>query len=184
MGAGASRTEIFGGAFILETSAHVDHRGVFLESYRENELGMTFVQGNISASRGRVVRGLHYQVRQPQGKLMRTVHGATFNVIVDLRDGSPSFGRAFGTTLGNAKLGLWVPPGFANGFAALADDTIVVYETSSYHQRDADRTLFAFDPALSVTWPDGLTHSAIMSEKDRAAPGLSDAERVPCREWT
>ena len=179
----ADRNDIFGGAFLLDTSVHEDHRGVFLESYREDDLGLTFVQGNISVSRRNVVRGLHYQVRHPQGKFMRTVHGATFNVIVDLRDGSWSFGRAFATTLDTPTRGLSVPPGFANGFATLADDTVIVYEASSYYRSGDDRALFAFDPALSVPWPDGLPDRAIMSEKDRGAPRLDEAERVPGSEW-
>jgi len=178
-----ARTAIFGGAFLVESTRFGDDRGAFIEAYRESEFGMTFVQGNVSVSRKSVVRGLHYQVKHPQGKLMRTLHGRTFNAIVDMRSASPTLGKVFTTTLDRPELGLWVPPGFANSLAALQDQTVTSYHVTTYYEPRYDRALFAFDPALNIPWPTGLESSAIMSDKDRAAPRFSEAERVPPEEW-
>lgn len=175
--------EIFGGALLLDTPVHEDRRGVLIESYRESDFDLAFVQGNISVSRCNVVRGLHYQVTQPQGKLVRTVHGATFNVIVDLREGAPTFGRAFSTIFESPERGLWIPPGFANGFAALADRTMVVYEATDYYCKEGERSLFAFDPELQIPWPRDIVENAILSERDAAAPCLNKAEFVPMSAW-
>jgi dTDP-4-dehydrorhamnose 3,5-epimerase len=175
----SGRTAIFGGAFLVESMRFDDARGTFFEAHRENQLSATFVQGNISVSKKSVVRGLHYQVKHPQGKLLRTLHGRTFNAIVDMRSASPTLGKAFTITLDRPELGLWVPPGFANGFAALQDDTVTSYHVTTYYEPQYDRALFAFDSALSIPWPAGLESAAIMSDKDRTAPRFSEAERMP-----
>lgn len=175
--------DLFGGAFLLDCQEFRDHRGTFLESYREQDFALPFVQGNISVSRRNVVRGLHYQVSDPQGKFMRTAAGATRNLIVDMRFGSPTLGKAFSTMLDRPSLALWVPPGFANGFASFSDAAVVIYEATSYYRSEDDRSLFAFDPAFADEWPPGLKSDAIMSEKDRSAPWLQDAELVPQHQW-
>ena len=138
--------ELFGGAYLIETTPWADDRGLFLETYREDDIGIKFVQGNLSTSRARVIRGLHYQIRNPQGKFMRTLAGATFNAIVDVREGSPTFGRSAHTVLDRPDLALWVPPGFANGFGAMANNTVVYYETSSYYFGGYDRGINPLDP--------------------------------------
>lgn len=174
---------LLGGAYVLESSEFHDQRGLFMECYREEGLNLNFVQGNLSISARNVVRGLHYQVGSPQGKLMRTIVGATCNVIVDLREGSPTFGRAGSTTLERPGLALWVPPGFANGFATLSEQAVVIYETTSYYRHEGDRALFAFDPAFEGEWPGHIRDCAIMSDKDRAAPPFAEADIVPRHEW-
>ncbi len=160
-----------------------DHRGGFIEAYRELDLsdliGVThFVQGNVSVSHARVVRGLHYQVAKPQGKFMRTVAGQTVNVAVDVRLDSPTFGRVIRTTLLNPWEAFWVPPGFANGFCALQDNTVVAYECSTYYQSGFDRALNPLDPSLDIDW--GFTpQQLILSEKDKVAPWLMAIDLVP-----
>lgn len=170
---------------LVENPLFNDHRGTFFESYRENligELGIDdFVQGNFSLSHERVLRGLHYQTRKPQGKLMRTVSGATFNVAVDLREGSSTFGQHVSTVLNHPGMALWVPPGFANGFLALRSETAVYYECSAYYQAGYDSGVHPFDPALGIKWP-VLPEICILSDKDQRLPMLADAARVAAEE--
>jgi dTDP-4-dehydrorhamnose 3,5-epimerase len=173
------------GVKLLTSEPFKDDRGLFFEAYREHLIEQhgipRLVQGNVSISRQHVVRGLHYQVRQPQGKLMRTVHGSTFNVAVDMREDSPTFGKHVWTLLNYPTQAFWVPPGFANGFLALRPDTTVYYECSSYHAEGFDRALFFADPVLDISWPVD-PGSAFVSTKDRNAPTLFNAERVPASE--
>lgn len=166
---------------------YTDNRGVFTEAYRESRFKADFdlppfVQGNVSTSRKGVARGLHYQVVKPQGKLMRTVHGRTLNLAVDVRAGSATFGGWTWTILDAANTALWVPPGFANGFVALDDDTTVAYECSTYHYVGSDRAM-NMAMYLSGLRDKANTASLIFSDKDREAPTIDNAEPVPGSEW-
>lgn len=168
-----------GEAYAVASDPFTDHRGVFLETYRERDLKVDFVQGNMSVSKRGVTRGLHYQIKAPQGKFMRTVHGETFNVLVDMREGSPTIGRTAHRILVDPCTAIWIPPGFAAGFQALTDDAVVVYECSSYYQPGYDRAVhwLSFD----IDWPFGA--DAILSDKDRKAPPFGTAPAVPREEW-
>jgi dTDP-4-dehydrorhamnose 3,5-epimerase len=167
---------------IIQPTVHSDGRGFFLECYRRDALEAAgiradFIQDNHSRSRRGVLRGLHYQVRRPQGKLVRVAAGEVFDVAVDLRKSSPTFGRWIGETLSadNARQ-LWIPAGFAHGFYVLSDWADVVYKTTEYYFAEGDRTLRWNDPALAIRWPliDGA--DPILSDKDRNAPPLSAAD--------
>lgn len=158
-----------------------DERGFFLESWNARTfadagLDLTFVQDNQSRSARGVLRGLHYQLAKPQGKLVRVVAGRVFDVAVDLRRKSPTFGQSFGLELSAAnRRMLWVPPGFAHGFLALEDGTDFIYKCTDFYAPEEERSLLWSDPALAIPWPlDGL--SPIVSSKDIAAPGLAQAE--------
>lgn len=161
---------------LLEPRVFGDERGFFLESWNERvfaEIGLDvhFVQDNHSRSRRGILRGLHYQVRQPQGKLVWVVTGEVFDVAVDLRRDSPTFGRwqGFRLSAGN-KRRLWVPPGFAHGFLVLSDFADFCYKCTDYYAPAHERTLRWDDPALAINWPlDGGRPS--VSDKDAA--GLS-----------
>lgn len=144
-----------------------DHRGEFMEVWNGRRYDLPeFVQDNVSRSRRGVVRGLHFQHPNAQGKLVTAVHGEVFDVAVDIRRGSPTFGRWWGTIL-SAENGrqLWVPEGFAHGFAALADESIVTYKCSAYYSPDDERTLLWNDPELGIEWP---VSDPVLSDKDRA----------------
>jgi dTDP-4-dehydrorhamnose 3,5-epimerase len=139
-----------------------------------------FVQENISVSSRHVLRGLHYQVSQVQGKLVRTLAGEVFDVIVDLRRSSPEFGRSLGMRLDarDPRL-LWVPPGFAHGFLALADNTQVQYKVTDFWAPLAERTLAWDDPALGIEWPLPPHTDPILSDKDRRGQTLAESETFP-----
>jgi len=165
---------------ILEPRVFGDVRGFFMESYNRQrfaELGLAteFVQDNHSRSAHGVLRGLHYQIRQPQGKLVRVVCGAVYDVAVDLRRGSPTFGRWAGVELTEEnKRMLWIPPGFAHGFLVLSDFADFLYKTTDFYAPEHERCLLWNDPALGITWP--LSGDPILSVKDRAGKSLSEAE--------
>ena len=165
---------------ILEPRVFGDVRGFFMESYNRQrfaELGLAteFVQDNHSRSAHGVLRGLHYQIRQPQGKLVRVVRGAVYDVAVDLRRGSPAFGRWAGVELTEEnKRMLWIPPGFAHGFLVLSDFADFLYKTTDFYAPEHERCLLWNDPALGITWP--LSGDPILSVKDRAGKSLSEAE--------
>ncbi len=172
---------------LIEPQVYRDDRGWFMETYQAPrfaaglaELGLprarAFVQDNESSSRTGVVRGLHYQVPpHAQGKLVRVVHGAAFDVAVDIRRSSPTFGRWVGAVLSaENRLQLWIPEGFAHGFAALADDTRLVYRTTDVYAPACERAIRWNDPAIRIDWP--LTVQAVLAAKDAAAPLLRDAE--------
>jgi len=155
--------------------------GFFLESYNKRVfrqatgLDVEFVQDNHSKSRQRVLRGLHYQVHQPQGKLVRVIAGEVFDVAVDLRRGSPSFGKAAASRLdADSKRMIWVPPGFAHGFLVVSDHAEVVYKTTDYYAPEHERTLLWNDPALGIQWP--LEGEPILAEKDRRGTPLKQAQ--------
>ena len=163
----------------IEHRAFADDRGAFTETWRAEdfrELGLPeFVQDNQSRSAAGVVRGLHYQLDPaPLGKLVRCLHGAIFDVAVDLRRGSPDYGRWVGVELtGEDNRMVYVPEGFAHGFMALADDTIVAYRQTGYWSATLERSLLWNDPAIGIEWP-ALTPK--LSPKDAAAPPLAAAE--------
>jgi dTDP-4-dehydrorhamnose 3,5-epimerase len=162
----------------LEPTVYGDHRGFFMETFRQSWFderlpGVRFVQDNHSRSTQGILRGLHYQLKQPQGKLVRVVHGEIFDVAVDLRASSPTFGQSVGILLSaeNRKQ-LWVPPGFAHGFYVVSESEEMVYE---YYSPQDEYSLRWDDPALAIAWP--LVPGAgepVLSDKDRNAPPLRD----------
>ncbi len=167
---------------ILEPKVFGDARGFFMESFNEKvfrELtGVTlpFVQDNHSRSSRGVLRGLHYQVRQPQGKLVRVVRGAVFDVAVDIRRASPSFGRWVGVELSeDNNRQLWVPPGFAHGFLVLTESADFLYKTTDYYAPEHERCLLWNDPAVGVQWPT-VDGAPLLSGKDQAGLTLDRAE--------
>ena len=169
------------GVLLLEPSVFTDSRGFFLESYNKRtmaKLGIVqeFVQDNHSFSARNVLRGLHYQIRHPQGKLVRVAAGEIFDVAVDLRRSSPTFGRWLGETLtGENKHMLWIPPGFAHGFLVISDDAQVFYKSTDYYDPPSDRTLAWNDSDLNIDWHLGAA-SPILSEKDKHGSALRNAE--------
>ncbi len=158
-----------------------DERGYFYESFRQQwfddlDLNVSFVQDNQSSSQKNVVRGLHYQIQKPQAKLVRVIAGEVFDVAVDLRKSSPTFGQSVGVHLSAAnKLMLWIPPGFAHGFSVVSEHAELYYKCTEYYAPEFDRSLLWNDPALNIQWPlDGA--EPILSAKDLAAKRLADAE--------
>jgi dTDP-4-dehydrorhamnose 3,5-epimerase len=166
--------------FVLEPRVFGDGRGFFLESYNErvlSELGIDgrFVQDNHSCSQRHVLRGLHYQIRQTQGKLIRVVEGEIVDVVVDLRRSSPAFGRWHSVHLsGENKRMLWVPVGFAHGFYVASDKAHVLYKATDYYAPEHERTLAWNDPDLKVDWE--LQGEPIVSAKDQRGVTLHEAE--------
>lgn len=172
------------GALVLEPRVFEDERGFFLESYSQrvlNEIGIRedFVQDNHSFSKRGVLRGLHYQVQKPQGKLVRVVSGEVIDAFVDLRKSSPTFGRAHALQLSSEnKRMAWVPAGFAHGFYVVSDSAHVLYKTTEFYFPDLERTLLWNDPELSIDWgiSAGPLSEPLLSEKDRKGVHLRDAE--------
>jgi len=163
------------GLLLIEPRVFSDARGAFMEihqaeRYREHGLDVAFVQDNLSRSRRNVVRGLHFQRQHPQGKLISVVRGAIYDVAVDLRPGSDTFGQYVGIELSDAnRRQLWVPPGFAHGFCALADADVLYKCTDYYHPADEGGLLWN-DPALGIDWP---VTEPTLSERDRQHPPLA-----------
>jgi dTDP-4-dehydrorhamnose 3,5-epimerase len=166
---------------LLEPKVFSDARGFFYESYNRKSfaqatgLDVEFVQDNHSRSSKNVLRGLHYQVRQPQGKLVRVTAGEIWDVAVDLRRRSPSFGRWVGMKLdaGSRRM-VWIPAGFAHGFVVLSEQAEVLYKTTDYYAPEHERTLLWNDPALGIAWP--LAGDPMVSDKDRIGTPLAAAE--------
>jgi dTDP-4-dehydrorhamnose 3,5-epimerase len=165
---------------LLEPRLFEDSRGFFFESYNERVLadqGITgpFVQDNQSFSHKGVVRGLHYQIQQAQGKLIRCLSGEIFDVAVDIRRNSPTFGKWVGETLSEAnRRMLWIPAGFAHGFMVLSEGANVLYKATDFYAPQHERTILWNDPQLKIDWP--LEISAILSVKDLAGSTLANAE--------
>lgn len=165
---------------ILEPRIFRDDRGFFLESFNRRALAALgidhdFVQDNHSHSVRHVLRGLHYKVRQPQGKLVQVIAGEVLDVAVDIRRGSPTFGRHVATILsGGDRRMAWIPPGFAHGFVVRSDVAEVMYKTTEYYAPEYERSILWCDPALNIDWQ--LADEPILSARDRAAPHLADAE--------
>ena len=170
------------GLLILEPRVFGDERGFFLESYNQkvfdDALGheVRFVQDNHSRSAKGVLRGLHYQLPpHAQGKLVRVTQGAVFDVAVDMRRGSPSFGRWVGVELSSENhRQLWLPPGMAHGFLVTSDSADFLYKTTQYYAPEAERCVRWDDPAIGIDWP-ALDRPPLLSGKDAAAPRLADA---------
>jgi dTDP-4-dehydrorhamnose 3,5-epimerase len=165
---------------LLEPRVFGDERGFFLESYNARTLAAggidaTFVQDNHSRSRRGVLRGLHFQVARPQGKLVRVVHGAVYDVAVDLRRSSTTFGRSVAVILSeeNRRM-LWVPAGFAHGFLVLSDFADFLYKTTDYWYPEHERTLLWNDPALRIEWP--LEGTPTLAAKDAAGTPFTSIE--------
>ncbi len=173
------------GVLVLEPRLFGDARGFFLESWNARAFAqatgvdLRFVQDNHSRSRRGVLRGLHYQIRQPQGKLVRVVRGAIFDVAVDLRKSTPTFGRWFGTELTEDNhRQLWVPPGFGHGFLVLSESADVLYKATDYYAPEHDRSLLWNDPAVGIDWPlDGI--EPLLSAKDAEGQPLAQCEVYP-----
>ena len=167
---------------LIEPKVFGDARGFFFESFNQkafNEATGTshqFVQDNHSRSTQGVLRGLHYQIQQPQGKLVRVVQGAVFDVAVDIRKSSPTFGQWVGAELSaDNHRQLWVPPGFAHGFLTLSDSAEFLYKTTDYYAPQHERSIAWNDPDIAINWPEPSAPIAL-SAKDRGAPLLRDAE--------
>lgn len=169
------------GLVILEPRVFGDERGFFFESYNRRAfreatgVDPDFVQDNHSRSARNVLRGLHYQVRQPQGKLVRVVAGEVWDVAVDLRRSSPTFGKWVGVTLSAAnRRMLWVPVGFAHGFVVVSDGAEFLYKTTDYYAPEHERSLLWDDPALAIPWP--LQGEPILKPGDANGTPLARAE--------
>ena len=176
-----TRTEI-AEVLILEPRIFTDARGFFLESYNRRAfreatgVDVEFVQDNHSRSAKHVLRGLHYQVKSPQGKLVRVTAGEIWDVAVDLRQGSATFGKWVASTLdASSARCIWIPRGFAHGFLVLSDAAEVQYKTTDYYAPEHERTLLWNDSALGIRWP--LSGDPVMTEKDRKGVPLASAER-------
>ena len=166
---------------VVEPQVFGDDRGFFFESYNQRRFAaqvgrqVDFVQDNHSGSVGGVLRGLHYQLPNPQGKLVRAVRGSIWDVAVDIRRSSPTFKQGMGVELSEEnKRQLWIPEGFAHGFIVLSDVAEVEYKATAFYDPEADRALAWNDPDLAIEWPTS-TGAPILSAKDQAAPPLSAA---------
>ncbi len=168
------------GVVLLKPRVHEDTRGFFMETYRADVLASArirdnFVQDNHSRSPRGVLRGLHYQVRQPQAKLCRVVSGEVFDVAVDIRLGSPTFGQWYGVLLSSEnKLQIYMPPGFAHGFVVRSEIADFLYKCSDYYDPSDDRGIRWDDPAIGIAWE---TAAPILSPKDLQHPLLADVPR-------
>ena len=166
---------------IIEPKVFGDDRGFFYESFNERRFaeitGITprFVQDNHSRSSRNVLRGLHYQIRQPQGKLVRVTSGEVFDVAVDMRRGSPTFGHWVGVTLSaENRRQLWIPEGFAHGFVVTSESAEFLYKTTDYWAPEYERSVRWDDPAIGIEWP--LQGTPQLSAKDQAGVALAEAE--------
>jgi dTDP-4-dehydrorhamnose 3,5-epimerase len=171
------------GVLILEPKVFADSRGFFLESYNKRVFEAVagireeFVQDNHSRSVKGTLRGLHYQIRQPQGKLVRAIRGRIWDVALDIRRGSASFGRWVGVELSeDNKRMLWVPAGFAHGFLVTSESAEVVYKATDFYAPEHERAVIWNDPTVGIDWP--LDGTPILSAKDANAPLLKDADLV------
>lgn len=172
------------GVMLLTPAIYRDERGAFSETFNlrqmvEAGLSSNWVQDNFSLSKKNVVRGIHYQVVQPQGKLVRVTHGAVLDVAVDLRRSSPGFGSHVAVELSgeNAKM-LWIPEGFGHAFLVLSEVAGFAYKVTDYYSPANERTILWNDPDLSIPWP-SAEGNLIVSEKDRKGARLKDAETFP-----
>lgn len=172
------------GVVILEPRVYFDARGSFFESFRQDAFERctgisgttrTFVQDNQSFSAQNVLRGLHYQVRRPQGKLLRVVRGEIFDVAVDVRRSSSTFGKWVGTVLSSEnRRQLWIPEGFAHGFLVMSDGADVVYKATDYYSPEYERTLLWNDPLIGIAWP--IVGDPVLADRDAKGTRLEDSE--------
>jgi len=169
---------------LVKSEAYSDERGYLLETYRQREFAgagipLPFVQDNHSSSRGGSLRGLHYQVRFPQGKLIRVVAGEVFDVAVDVRQGSPTLGSWTGITLSaENRLQLWIPPGFAHGFYVTSPAADVVYKMTEYYRPEWERTIRWDDPDIGIGWPLEGGSPPLVSPRDQAGLPFAVAEKI------
>jgi dTDP-4-dehydrorhamnose 3,5-epimerase len=170
------------GVLLFEPRVFADARGFFLETYNAREfqaagVDAVFVQDNQSRSKANVLRGLHYQEPKAQGKLVRCPRGVLYDVAVDIRVGSPTFGKWYGVELSeeNRRI-LWIPPGFAHGFCALSEEADLAYKCTQLYDAQSDRSIAWDDPDIGIKWP---VRDPILSPKDAAAPRLKDAAVLP-----
>lgn len=172
-------------ALIIEPKVFGDGRGFFMESWNRNTfaklgLDLAFVQDNHSRSQKGVLRGLHYQIRQPQGKLVRVVSGEVFDVAIDLRKSSPTFGQYAGVLLSEENQRLfWVPPGFAHGFLTLSDSADFLYKATDFYAPEHECTIRWDDPDLAINWPLADIVAPQLAAKDAAAARFRDAVVYP-----
>jgi dTDP-4-dehydrorhamnose 3,5-epimerase len=166
---------------IIEPKVFGDARGFFFESFNAREFqahvqpGVQFVQDNHSHSVKGVLRGMHYQIEHAQGKLVRVVEGAVFDVAVDMRRSSPTFGQWAGAVLSaDNRKQMWIPPGFAHGFVVLTDEAQFLYKTTDYWHLEFERCLLWNDPAVGIVWP--IDFEPTLAAKDAAGKSLSEAE--------
>lgn len=171
------------GVLVLEPKIFADERGFFFESFNAKDfeaavgLSAQFVQDNHSRSSRGVLRGLHFQIQNTQGKLVRVCHGEVFDVAVDLRRSSPSFGKWTGMALSaENKKQLWIPKGFAHGFLVTSEHAELLYKTTDYWSPRYERTLIWNDPAVGIGWP--LNGAPLLAEKDRVGKRLSELETL------
>jgi dTDP-4-dehydrorhamnose 3,5-epimerase len=171
------------GLAVIEPTVHGDSRGYFFESYNAKDmkvegLDLTFVQDNQSKSRKGVLRGLHFQKQYPQGKLVRVISGSVFDVAVDLRQPSPTYGKYYGITLTDTNnLQLYIPKGFAHGFLVLSDEAVFAYKCTDYYYPDDEGGLAWDDPEIGVDWPlkdIGGVRAVLLSNKDKRNPTLKE----------
>ena len=173
------------GLCIIEPDVHSDHRGYFMETYNQQDmaaegLNMVFVQDNQSMSRKGVLRGLHFQKQFPQGKLVRVIRGAVFDVAVDLRRNSATFGQWYGVELtAENKKQFYLPPGFAHGFMVLSDEAEFCYKTTDFYHPDDEGGLMWNDPDINVQWPLDKVDEILLSEKDKVNPSFAQLKADP-----
>lgn len=159
---------------LLTPDVFTDHRGTFTETWRSITIGTSdnawpFVAGNCSTSAPWTIRGLHYQLKNPQGKLIHVPHGSIFDVAVDLRPRSPTFGKYASHYLDDRlHKSVWIPPGFAHGFMALSEGATVMYQCTTYYDEESSRALYPWDHQLKIQWPQ-KPHATLISTKDQAA---------------
>ena len=169
------------GVLVIEPQIFGDPRGFFLETYsreryRDAGIAVDLLQDNLSLSRRGVLRGLHFQNPAPQGKLVYVLQGAVFDVAVDIRRSSPTFGQWYGVTLSDDnKKQLWIPPGFAHGFFVTSETALFTYKCSAYYAPENEHTIRYDDPDIAIAWPVG---DPLLSDKDRNAPGLAETDKA------
>lgn len=167
---------------LITPHIHQDDRGFFMETYQAQRFGAAglpyiYVQDNHSGSQHGTLRGLHYQIHQPQGKVIRVIAGEIYDVAVDLRQWSDTFGQWVGFELvAMDKVQLWIPPGFAHGFYVISDWAEVVYKSTDFYAPEWERTLLWNDPALNISWPIPAGEEPLLSSKDRQGKPLAEAE--------
>ena len=173
------------GVILIVPAVHSDDRGYFMETwqarqFRDAGIDAEFVQDNLSLSSKGTLRGLHYQIEQSQGKLVRVVSGEVFDVAVDLRKSSATFGHWVGHILSEEnKQQVWVPPGFAHGFLVLSDTARFEYKCTAYYAPEHDRCIRWNDPDIGIEWPLSAGEQPVLSARDAAAPFLKGAETYP-----
>ncbi|MCA9075572.1 MAG: dTDP-4-dehydrorhamnose 3,5-epimerase [Planctomycetaceae bacterium] len=165
---------------LIEPQVHGDHRGFFMETYHKRKLAeagfdITFVQDNLSRSQKGILRGLHYQIQHPQGKFVSVMRGEIFDVAVDMRRSSPTFGQWVGQILNDeTRQTFYIPEGFAHGFYVLSDIADVLYKCTDFYAPEHERTVYWNDPDIGIDWP--LTEPPVLSDKDAGGTPFAEAE--------